>query len=104
MRRSVAAAEPVEQKKRGVRWPSNATGEPSANVKHHRYTVKLSPRRSPTRAEKAAAISRRLAKRKVRPNAKSTRKSLLKRGKTIRQVRSLNGTKKRTQTRRAHSK
>lgn len=65
--------------KRGVRFPSNATGEPSENVKY-----KAAPSRfrnaNATRAEKYGAISRQLSRRTLR--AKPV-KPVLKKGKTM---------------------
>jgi hypothetical protein len=55
----------VEAKKTGVRWPSNATGEPSENVKS-----KAAPTRyrsgNQTRSQKYKKQSRNLARRTLR--------------------------------------
>ena len=101
LRRAGLLVAPAQEKKRGVKWPSNATGDPAANVTHHRYTVKA--KRTPTRAEKAREQSRRLAKRVPRPNA-HTRKGLLKGQKAKRHVRSAPSPPKKRYTRKAASK
>ena len=101
LRRAGLLVAPAQEKKRGVKWPSNATGDPAANVKHHRYTVKA--KRTPTRAEKAKEQSRRLARRVLRPNA-HTRKGLLKGKKAKRQVLSASTPLKKRRTLKAATK
>ena len=101
LRRAGLLVAPPEQKKRGVKWPSNVTGDPTLNVKHHRYTIKT--KRTPTRAEKAKEQSRRLARRVLRPNA-HTRKGLIKGQKAKRHVRSAPSPLKKRRTLKAASK
>ena len=60
-----AAAAAAEAPKKGVRWPSNAHGDPSFNVKYKKAPSKFHSK-SPTRSQKYAAISRRLSTRKLR--------------------------------------
>lgn len=69
-----AAAKPA---KKGVRWPSNAHGDPSFNVKYKKAPSKFREG-SITRSQKYKAISKKLATRKIRNKPV---KSLLK-GKT----------------------
>lgn len=71
------AGRPVSPKK-GVRFPSNATGEPSENVKYKRAPSRFR-NANLSRAEKYTTISRHLSRRTLR--AKPV-KSVLKRGKT----------------------
>jgi hypothetical protein len=70
--------------KRGVRFPSNATGEPSENVRSKAAPTSYR-NRNLSRSEKYAGISRRLATRKLRSKPV---KSVLKKGKTKRLVKS----------------
>lgn len=69
---------------RGVRFPSNATGEESANVRYKKAPTTYR-NRNMSRSEKYAAISRRLGTRKLRSKPV---KSVLKKGKTKRLVKS----------------
>ncbi len=66
----------VEVKKTGVRWPSNATGEPSANVKSKAAPTQFR-NKNQTRSQKYKKQSRNLAKRTLRTK---TVKSSLKKG------------------------
>jgi hypothetical protein len=70
-------APPPKVKPRGVHYVSNVSGHEEDNVKMRRYTLTVRER-TPTRAEKAAAVLQSLVKRKV--TAKGTRKSALKKG------------------------
>jgi hypothetical protein len=70
--------------KRGVRFPSNATGEESANVRYKKAPTSFR-NRNMSRSEKYVAISRRLATRRLRSKPV---KSVLKKGKTKRLVKS----------------
>jgi hypothetical protein len=69
---------------KGVRFPSNATGNESANVRYKKAPTSYR-NRNLSRSEKYASLSRSLATRKLR--GKSV-KSVLKRGKTHRLVKS----------------
>ena len=60
-----AAAAEAAPKKKGVRWPSNAHGDPSFNVKSKKAPTKF-VNASPTRSQKYKAISRKLSTRKLR--------------------------------------
>jgi hypothetical protein len=64
MRKKMVAAEEAAKKK-GVRWPSNAHGDPSYNVKYKKAPTKYR-NASPTRSQKYKAISRKLSTRKLR--------------------------------------
>jgi len=61
--RQRAAAPP--QAPRGVHFPSDRTGEPKENERHHRFNPG-GRNHALTRAEKAALESRRLARRTIR--------------------------------------
>lgn len=69
---------------KGVRFPSNATGNESANVKYKKAPSSFR-NRNLSRSEKYASMSRRLSTRKIRSKPL---KSVLKRGKTVRLVKS----------------
>lgn len=75
--RGKKAAAPVEAKP-GVRFPSNATGEEAMNVKYKKAPTVYHEHALPPSA-KYAAISRKLATRKLRVKPV---KGVLKRGKT----------------------
>ena len=70
---------------RGVHFPSNATGEESENKTYKKAPTSYR-NRNLTRSEKYAAMSRRLATRKLRTKPV---KSVLKKGKTKRLVKSV---------------
>ncbi len=70
---------------RGVRFPSNATGEESADVRYKKAPTSYR-NRNMSRSEKYTAISRKLATRKLRTKPI---KSVLKKGKTKRLVKSI---------------
>lgn len=63
--RKKMAAEAAAPKKKGVRWPSNAHGDPSFNVKYKKAPTKFR-NASLTRSQKYGAISRKLSTRKLR--------------------------------------
>lgn len=69
---------------KGVRFPSNATGNESANVKYKKAPASYR-NRNLSRSEKYAGVSRRLATRKLRSKPV---KSVLKKGKTLRLIKS----------------
>jgi len=95
-RREPALAPPP----RGVHFPSDRTGEPSQNERRHFFSQGRA--HGLTRAEKAAAESRRLARRTVRANPL---KGALK-GKTQKKhrARSHSPTRKAAKNKRAHSR
>lgn len=59
---AAAAAAPS---KKGVRWPSNAHGDPTFNVKYKKAPTKFREG-SQTRSQKYKAISKKLSTRKIR--------------------------------------
>lgn len=69
---------------KGVRFPSNATGNESVNVKYKKAPTSYR-NRTLSRSEKYAGVSRRLATRKLRSKPV---KSVLKKGKTLRLIKS----------------
>ncbi len=95
-------APPPKVKPRGVHYVSNVSGHEEDNVKMRRYTLAVRTR-TPTRAEKAAAVLQSLVKRKVK--AKGTRKSALKKGpkQAKRHTQSLSPKKRAHTTRKAKS-
>jgi len=92
--------EPVLPPPRGVHFPSDRTGEPSQNERRHFFSQGRA--RELTRVEKAAAESRRLARRTVR--AKPLKGAL--KGKTQKKhrARSHSPTRKAAKNKRAHSR
>lgn len=64
MRKKMAAAEEAAKKK-GVRWPSNAHGDPSYNAKYKRAPTKYR-NTCLTRSQKYKGISKKLSTRKLR--------------------------------------
>ena len=66
----------VEVKKTGVRWPSNAHGDPSANVKSKRAPTSYR-NGNQTRSQKYKKLSKELSRRTMRTK---TVKSSLKKG------------------------
>ena len=69
-------AVPALPKKRGIHFKSNVSGLRSENERWHRFTIKNGVK-TPTRAERATSVSKRLSKRKVRTvKAKSIVKGL----------------------------
>ena len=95
--------EPAPPPPRGVHFPSDRTGEPAQNERRHFFNP--APRQGShglTRVEKAAAESRRLARRTVR--AKPLKGAL--KGKTHRKrhARSHSPTRKTAKNKRAHSR
>jgi CCR4-NOT transcriptional regulation complex NOT5 subunit len=66
LRKKMAAAAAEEAtKKKGVRWPSNAHGDPSYNVKYKKAPTTFR-NNSLTRTQKYKAISKKLSTRKLR--------------------------------------
>lgn len=58
-------AAPSESKKKGVRWPSNTHGDPTANVKSKKAPTTFR-NRSQTRSNKYKTMSKKLNSRKLR--------------------------------------
>jgi hypothetical protein len=69
---------------KGVRFPSNATGNESANLRYKKAPTSYR-NQNLSRSEKYAGVSRRLSTRKLRSKPV---KSILKRGKTVRLIKS----------------
>jgi hypothetical protein len=79
LRKKMTVAAPAETRKRGVHWPSNAHGDPTANVRSKKAPTTFREG-SQTRSQKYSAISKRLSSRKLRVKPV---KSVLKKGKTM---------------------
>jgi hypothetical protein len=99
------AAAPL-QAPRGVHFPSDRTGEPKENERHHRFNPG-GRNHALTRAEKAALESRRLARRTIRVKpVKGVLKGTALKGKQTRhhRVHSHSPTRKTAKAKRAHSR
>lgn len=52
--------------KKGIRWPSNAHGDPTADVKYKKAPINYVDKKASSRSNKYKAISKHLSTRKLR--------------------------------------